>query len=71
VSEQSEENYISIDDGIKSIPISELEECIASAIANAVNTSKLSCHVRSLKTYGVQGIKITLELSNDYSDIEF
>lgn len=67
----SEENYVSIDVGIKSISISQLEECIATAIANAISGSKLNCHVTKLEASGIHGVKLKIELSNDLGDVPF
>jgi len=69
VSDFSEENCIPIEYGIKSIPIGQLEECIAAAIAKAVDGSKLNCHITKLEVSDVHGVKIKLQLSNDSEDI--
>jgi len=70
VTETSKENDISIVDGIKSIPIHQLEECIASAIENVLNSAKVTCHMKSLKISSAKGVKLKLELSSDSSDID-
>ena len=63
---------MSIDTSIKSIPISQLEECIASAITKATNGSKLNCYISKVETTGMlDSVKIKLSLSNDRDDIPF
>ncbi len=65
------EKYIEIAEGIRSISIKRLEQCIAKAIEKEINGSKLDCHVTELKTSGISGVKLTIEVSNNHDDLPF
>ena len=71
MSDDTEENYLSIHEGIKSIPIDQLEKCIATAVTNALNGSKLNCHITKLEASAMHGVEIKLKLTNDLSDVGF
>lgn len=65
------EKYTSIDEGIKSIPVDQLEKFIASAISSAINYPKLDCHITKLDISRMYGVKIDLQLSDDLGDSPF
>mgnify|MGYP003388023241 CR=1 FL=1 len=70
--ETTEENYVSIDTAVKSISIKDLEQCIAAAVAEATNSSKLNCHIGKIEAEGMlDSVKLKLSLSNELGDIGF
>jgi len=71
MSDSENQKYVEIAEGIKSIPIKQLEQCIANAISKEINGSKLDCHVTELKTSGISGVKLSIEVSNNHDDLEF
>lgn len=68
--DSSEDNYISIGEGIKSVPIRQLEECISAAIAKEIKGSKFSCYIAKIKISDLGGVKLKIELANNHNDIE-
>lgn len=65
MSDPFNENYMPIENGIKSITVSKLEDCISAAIAETIGCSKLACHIARLEISGMHSVKIKMELSND------
>ena len=64
----NEDDIILVSEAVKSIPLAELEACIAEAIAKKIGSGEVNCNITRLETSGVNGLKLKMQLTDNLPD---
>ena len=72
MSKSNDDDWYPISEAVKSISISELEQCIAEAISEKVKgKTAVKCYVTKIDTSSLNGTKLNSELANDFEESPF